>query len=186
VAHHPRSANDFGNPTDLTAYVRKLEGPDRDEWQKPGEVLGALELRRDQVVGEIGAGSGYFTLRLAPAVTHVFAADADVRLVELLRQRVASNSLRNVTPVLALAEDPFLPSGRCDLVLTVNAYHHFPEPPSYLRRVARALRPGGRIAIIDFHEKTKRAQVIRDAKAAGLRVTAEHLFLPQQHFLVFE
>ncbi len=165
MAHHPRSANDFGNPTDLTEYVRKLEGPDRDEWQKPGEVLGALELRRDQVVGEIGAGSGYFTLRLAPAVTHVFAADADVRLV---------------------AEDPFLPSGRCDLVLTVNAYHHFPEPPSYLRRVARALRPGGRIAIIDFHEKTKRAQVIRDAKAAGLRVTAEHLFLPQQHFLVFE
>src|SRR5262249_15138951 len=85
----------------------------------------------------------------------------------------------------ALAEDPFLPSGRCDLVLTVNAYHHFPEPKSYLLRVARALRPGGRIAIIDFHEKTEREQLIRDAKAAALRVTAEHLFLPQQHFLVF-
>ena len=90
---HPRSANEFGNPKDLTEYVRKLEGPDRDEWQKPGEVLRALELRRDQVVGEIGAGSGYFTLRLAPAVTHVFASDADVRLVELLRQRVALKRL---------------------------------------------------------------------------------------------
>ena len=180
-----RSEHDFGNPADLQEYIRKLEGPERDQWQKPDEVLRELALRREHVVGEIGAGSGYFTLRVASSVTHVFAADADARLVEILRQRVASASVRNVTPVLALAEDPFLPSGRCDLVLTVNAYHHFPEPKSYLLRVARALRPGGRIAIIDFHEKTEREQLIRDAKAAALRVTAEHLFLPQQHFLVF-
>ena len=182
---HAHSANLFGNPEDLEEYVRKLDGPDRDEWQKPAEVLRVLELHPEDVVGEIGAGSGYFTLRIAPAVTHVFAADADARLVEILRERVAAVCVRNVTPVLALADDPFLPSGRCDLVLTVNAYHHFPEPPSYLRRVARALRRGGRIAIIDFHEKTARDQVIRDAKAAALRMAAEHLFLPQQHFLVF-
>jgi arsenite methyltransferase len=182
---HDHAANAFGNPEDLRAYLRKLEEPDRDAWQKPAEVLCALGLSREAVVGEIGAGSGYFTLRLAGAVTHVFAADADARLVEILRERVAAASVRNVTPVLALAEDPFLPSGRCDLVLTVNAYHHFPEPPKYLRRVARALRPAGRIAIIDFHEKTAREQVIRDAKRANLTVVAEHAFLPQQHFLIF-
>jgi len=182
---HDHAANAFGNPPDLHAYIRKMEEPDRDAWQKPAEVLRVLALPGEAVVGEIGAGSGYFTLRLAASVNHVFAADADPRLVEILRERVAAASVRNVTPVLALAEDPFLPSARCDLVLTVNAYHHFPEPPKYLRRVARALRPGGRIAIIDFHEKTPREQVIRDATAASLRIVAEHRFLPQQHFLVF-
>lgn len=182
---HSHQANAFGNPEDLGEYLRKLDDPARDEWQKPEEVLRALDLRPDAVVGEIGAGSGYFTLRLAPAVTHVFAADADPRLVEALRDRVAVSSVRNVTPVLALAEDPFLPSGRCDLVVTVNTYHHFPEPPAYLRRVARALRPGGRIAIIDFHEKVTRDQVIKEATTAGLRVLAEHHFLPQQHFFIF-
>jgi len=103
----------------------------------------------------------------------------------MLRERIAASSVRNVTPVLAPAEDPFLPSGRCDLVLTVNTYHHFPEPPAYLRRVARALRRGGRIAIIDFHEKIARDQIVRDAGLAGLRAIAEHEFLPQQHFVVF-
>jgi len=66
-----------------------------------------------------------------------------------------------------------------------NTYHHFPEPPAYLRRVARALRPDGRIAIIDFHEKIARDQIVRDAGLAGLRAIAEHEFLPQQHFVVF-
>jgi SAM-dependent methyltransferase len=179
------SHNAFGNPEDLDEYLRKLEDPARDEWQQPTDVLRALDLRREAVIGEIGAGSGYFSLRLAPAVAHVFAADADPRLIEVLRERVAASGVRNVTPVLALADDPFLPSGRCDLVLTVNAYHHFPQPPAYLRRVARALRPGGRIAIIDFHEKASREQIVRDAEAAGLRVLADHAFLPQQHFLIF-
>lgn len=182
---HEHAANAFGNPEHLDEYIRKLEEPDRDVWQKPGEVLRALELSPEAVVGEIGAGSGYFTLRLAALVSHVFAADADSRLVEILRDRVAKAAVRNVTPVLALAEDPFLPSGRCDLVLTVNAYHHFPNPPTYLRRVGRALRRGGRIAIIDFQEKTARDQVMQDAQAASLRLIAEHGFLPQQHFLVF-
>ena len=179
------SHNAFGNPEDLGEYLRKLEAPARDEWQKPVEVLRVLELRPEAVVGEVGAGSGYFTLRLASTVTHVFAADADPRMVEMLRERIAASSVRNVTPVLALAEDPFLPSGRCDLVLTVNTYHHFPEPPAYLRRVARALRRGGRIAIIDFQEKIARDQIVRDAGLAGLRAIAEHAFLPQQHFVVF-
>jgi SAM-dependent methyltransferase len=84
-----------------------------------------------------------------------------------------------------MPDDPFLPTGRCDLIVSVNTYHHFPEPPAYLRRVGRALRPDGRIAIIDFHEKVSREQVVREATAAGLRVVAEHGFLPQQHFVIF-
>ena len=181
--HH--SHDRFGNPEDIQAYVSRLEDPGRDEWQKPDQVLRALEVPRQAVVGEIGAGSGYFTLLLARAAAHVFASDADPRLVEILRERLATADARNVTPVLGLPDDPFLPSGRCDLIVSINTYHHFPEPRAYLRRIRRALRPGGRIALIDFHEKVEKARVLRAGKAAGLRVAAEHDFLPQQHFLVF-
>jgi ubiquinone/menaquinone biosynthesis C-methylase UbiE len=175
----------FGNPGDIEEYLRRLDDPARDEWQKPEEVLRALELPPGAVVGEIGAGSGYFTIRLARAAAHVFASEAAPQMLEVLRERLLASAVRNVTPVLGLAEDPFLPTGRCDLIVAVNAYHHFPEPPSYLRRIRRALRPGGRIAIIDFHEKVEKSQVVADTTAAALRVAAEHTFLPRQHFLVF-
>lgn len=175
----------FGNPEDLRGYLCRLDDPGRDAWQKPDEILRALELQREAVVGEIGAGSGYFSFRLARAAALLYACDADSRLVEVLRQRLAAAGVRNVIPVLAFPDDPALPSRSCDRVVTVNAYHHFPEPPAYLRRVARALRPGGRIAVIDFHEKVPRDDVMRAAKAAGLRVAAEHDFLPQQHFSIF-
>src|SRR5437588_2739057 len=181
--HH--SHGRFGNPEDIQAYVSRLEDPGRDEWQKPDQVLRALEVPRQAVVGEIGAGSGYFTLLLARAAAHVFASDADPRLVEILRERLATADARNVTPVLGLPEDPFLPSGRCDLIVSINAYHPFPEPRAYLRPIRRALRAGGRLPLIDFHEKVEKARVLRAGKAAGLRFAAEHDFLAQQHFLVF-
>ena len=181
--HEHRDA--FGNPADMQEYLRKLDDPARDEWQKPDEVLRSLELPPGAVVGEIGAGTGYFTLRLARMAAHVFASEAAPQMLEVLRERLAASALRNVTPVLGLADDPFLPSGRCDLILNVNAYHHFPEPPSFLRRIKRALRPGGRIAIVDFHEKVEKGQVLAETSAAGLRLAAEHAFLPQQHFLIF-
>jgi SAM-dependent methyltransferase len=175
----------FGNPDDLQEYLRKLDDPARDEWQKPDEVLRALQLPPDSVVGEIGAGSGYFTVRIAPLAAHVFASEAAPQMLEVLRQRLAAAAIRNVTPVLGLAEDPFLPSGRCDVIVSVNAYHHFPEPTAFLRRIRRALRPGGRIAIVDFHEKVPKEQVLAEAQAAALQMAAEHAFLPQQHFLIF-
>ena len=93
--------------------------------------------------------------------------------------------MRNVIPALAFPDDPVFPARSCDRVLTVNAYHHFPDPPAYLRRAARALKPGGRLAIVDFHEKVPRDAVLESARAAGLRLLAEPRFLPQQHFSIF-
>ena len=165
--------------------MEKLDDPARHEWQKPGEVLHALELHREMVAGDIGAGTGYFTFRLAREVALVYASDADPRLLEVLRLRLAGADVRNVIPTLAFPDDPALPACSCDRVVTVNAFHHFPEPAEYLRRVSRALRPGGRIAVIDFHEKVGRDDVMLAAKRAGLRVAAEHDFLPQQHFSIF-
>ncbi len=180
------SREQFGNPDDLRGYLCRLDDPERDAWQMPDEVLRALELKPQMVVGEIGAGSGYFTFRLARAVALVYACDADSRLVEVLRQRIAAAAVRNVIPALAFPDDPVFPAHSCDLVLTVNAYHHFPDPPAYLRRAARALRPGGRLAIVDFHEKVDHDDVRQAATAAGLRLLAEPGFLPQQHFTILE
>jgi ubiquinone/menaquinone biosynthesis C-methylase UbiE len=187
-----------GNPEDLDSYVAKMEDPSRADWQKPDQVVQALKLRPGQIACDIGAGPGYFTFPIARAVTeagHVYAVDVEPRMLEGLRKRLRKTSLRNVTPVLALEDDPLVPAGACDLILVVDTYHHFPSGPTYLRRLARSLRPGGRLVNIDFHKrelpvgpplehKVTREQFLRDAEAAGLVLAGELTFLPYQYFLV--
>lgn len=185
------------NPADLDSYLQRLEGSDRAAWQKPDEVVEALPLRDGDSASELGAGPGYFSLRLARRVGergHVFAVDVEPRMIEVLRDRIAQAGVRNVTPILALKDDPLLPPASCDLALIVNTFHHFPDGAAYLRRVARALKPGGQIVNIDFHErllpvgpppehKLSREQFLRVAGEAGLRLSSEHTFLPYQYFL---
>ena len=107
-------------------------------------MVKALRLRPGQVACDVGAGPGYFTLRLARAVGpagRVYAVDVEPKILDALREKLAGSGLRNVTPVLALADDPLLPAAACDVVLIVDTYHHFPERVAYLGRLARALRP---------------------------------------------
>lgn len=188
----------YGNPADLKAFIRRQMDPGRARWQKPDAVLRALGLRRGQVVADIGAGPGFFTLRLARAVGprgRVFAVDPESAVLDVLRERLARSRVRNVTPVLARADDPMLPAGRCDLALVVDSYHHIPDGPAYLRRLAGALTRGGRIVNIDFdrretpvgppvEHRVARERFLRDAERAGLDLVAEHRFLPYQYFLV--
>jgi len=152
--HAPGGAH--GNPANLQAYAAALVDPARDAWQKPDEVVKALSLGPGQVACDVGAGPGYFTLRLAAAVGpagRVFAVDVEPSLLAALRQRLEQGGVRNVTPVLSLQADPLLPAAGCDLVLVVDTYHHFPDGPAYLRRLVAALRPGGRIVNVDFHKR---------------------------------
>ena len=190
LGHHHHDP--CGDGHDLGDYLRRLEGADRLEWQKPDEVIAALALRPADVAADIGAGPGYFTLRMAQAAAHVFAVDEKPQMLEVLRERMKGR--RNVTPVLSVEDDPLLPQGICDLVLIVNTFHHFPGGAAYLRKLARALRPGGRIVNVDFHErelpigpppemKLSREQFLQIADAAGLRLAKEHTFLPMQYFL---
>jgi ubiquinone/menaquinone biosynthesis C-methylase UbiE len=172
--------------------------PARAQWQKPGAVVRALGLRSGQVVAEVGAGPGYFAPWLARAVGpagHVFAVEPEAAVLEVLRRNLGRTNLTNVTPVLSRADDPLLPAGRCDLALIVNSYHHFPDGAALLRRIARALRRGGRIVNIDFDKRATpvgppmehrvaREDFLRDARRAGLALVAEHRFLPYQYFLV--
>ena len=187
-----------GNPADLEGYIARMEEPSRAAWQKADEVVRALGLRPGQAACDVGAGPGYFSLRLARAVGeagHVYAVDVEPRILAVLRERVGSSDARNVTPVLALPDDALLPAASCDLILIVDTYHHFPDGPAYLRRLSRALRPGGRIANVDFHKrelpvgpplehKVAREAFLADAAAAGLRLVQEHTFLPYQYFVV--
>jgi len=198
AAHGDKAHGHHGNPEDVDAYVARMEEPERSEWQKPDQVVAALGLRPGQVACDIGAGSGYFALRLARAVGdagQVFAIDVEARILEVLRQRIERAGARNVTPVLSLPGDALLPRRACDVILIVNTYHHFPDGPAYLRGLARSLRPGGRIVNIDFHKRelpvgprvehlVAREAFLEDAQAAGLKLVAEHRMLPHQYFLV--
>jgi ubiquinone/menaquinone biosynthesis C-methylase UbiE len=189
-----------GNPDDLEAYIARMEEPERAQWQKTDEVVAALQLKAGQVACDVGAGPGYFSLRLARAVGdsgRVLAVDVEPRILEVLRKRIESAHARNITPVLSLRDDCFLPAGACDLILIVDTYHHFPDGPGYLRRLSRSLRPGGRMVNIDFHKrdlpvgppldhKVSREEFLRDAQAAGLKLIAEHQFLPYQYFVVLQ
>ena len=198
TAHGAGAHGQHGNPADLDGYIARMEEPERAQWQKPDEVVAALQLKAGQVACDIGAGPGYFSLRLARAVGeagHVFAVDVEPRILEALRKRIQSSKAKNISPVLSLPEDPLLPRNACDLILIVDTYHHFPDGPAYLRSLSRSLRPAGQLVNIDFHKrdlpvgppvdhKVSREAFLRDAQAASLELVAEQQFLPYQYFLI--
>ncbi|MCI0574278.1 MAG: methyltransferase domain-containing protein [Myxococcaceae bacterium] len=181
---------------DVEQWAAVFDAPERDAWQKPDEVLAALALRPDARVADIGAGTGYFTLRLSRALPRgrIHGVDVEVTMVRHLEERARTAGLSNVVGVLATADDPRVPEP-VDLVLVVDTYHHLQARPDYFRRLRAHLRPGGRVAVIDFRPdapigpppgaRVAREQLVRELGEAGYRLTEEHTFLPYQHFLVF-
>jgi len=180
--------------------VAEWEGePNGMKFLSDKELL-ITDYRRGLMVCDIGSGPGYFTLRAARRVGEggrVFAVDVEPRILDVLRTRIEKAGLRNVTPVRALASDPLLPPRSCDLVLIVDAYHHFPDRPRYLGRLAALLRPGGRLANVDWHKRktdfgpelehrVAREAFLADAAKAGLRLVAEPMFLQHQYFLILQ
>ena len=198
LAHDNDGRDRYRNPKNLDGYIAEQESPKRDAWQKPDEVLDALSIAAGQTVCDIGAGPGYFALRAAKRVGltgRVFAVDVEPKILDVLRARIEQAGARNVTPVLGLADDPLLPNRICDLVLIVDAYHHFPGRPHYLRRLTAAMRRGARLAIVDWHKRQTaigpeqshriaREDVLAEAATAGLHLTAEPKLLPNQYFLI--
>lgn len=196
MAHPPRGTH--GNPADLAAYIARLESPERAAWQMPDQVIAALALRPGHVVADVGAGPGYFALRLARRVGRqgrIFAVDVEPELLAVLRERAATQKSARITPVLGLPDDPLLPEASCDRVLSVNAYHHYADRPAALRRMARLLRRGGRLALVDFQqrespvgpplaERVAREQALAESRRAGLRMVSELDFLPYQYFFL--
>lgn len=176
-----------------------LEGPDRDAWQQPGRIMDALGIGDGSVVADIGAGGGWFTVRLARRVGPnglVYAEDVQRQMIESIERRVQREALRNVRVVLGTNEDPRLPLAALDAALIVDAYHEMDGRVPLLRNLAKSLKPNGRLGIIDFKlegggpgppldERISPDLVIAEAQAAGLRLLSQEAFLPFQYLLVF-
>lgn len=174
-------------------WARIYNDPARDAWQKPEEVLKAVALRPDEIVADIGAGAGYFTQRLARRVAKVYAVDIDEGLLKL----IARDAPPNVETILAPPDDPRLADASVDTAFFCNVVHHIRDRVAYYQRLAQALRPGGRIVVIDFykkalpvgpplHAKLTPEEVTADFAGAGFRLGRRFDFLPYQYFLVFQ
>lgn len=184
---------------DPAAYIAALEDPKRDVYQKPHEVIQALQLRPGEVIADIGAGSGYFSLRLAQHVGgagHIYAVDVSPDMIRRLNQRIHEARLVNISTILARPDNPLLPQP-VDRFLFVNVWHHIEDQPGYLGLMKKLLKPGGQLVMIDFHKrdlpvgppaamKIAREDLIRQMQEHGFRIRAEQTFLPYQYFLVFE
>ena len=191
VAQHTR----LFRPEDLS----ELEGPDRDEWQQPGKIMDVLGIGEASFVADLGAGSGWFTIRLANRVGPnglVLAEDIQGPMIQAIRLRVDRLGLKNVITVRGTTSDPRLPKP-VDAVLIVDTYHEMEQPVALLTNVAASLKPGGLIGIVDFtkegggpgpamEERMDPEVVINNAKAAGLVLRSRETFLKYQYMLVFE
>jgi predicted methyltransferase len=191
LAQHTR----LFKPEDLS----ELEQPDRDEWQRPDKIMDALGIGEASVVADLGAGSGWFTIKLAGRVGPngmVYAEDIQRPMIQAIKIRVDRLGLKNVTTVLGEDTDPKIPVP-VDAVLICDAYHEMEKPVSLLRNMAAKLKPAGRIGIVDFtkdgggpgpemEDRVDPDAVIRDVQAAGLVLRSRETFLKYQYMLVFE
>jgi ubiquinone/menaquinone biosynthesis C-methylase UbiE len=182
-----------------------LESPDRDVWQKPDQIMDALGIADGSKVADVGAGGGYFTVRLARRVGPngaVWANDVQPFMIEAIKRRVAkdvSKDIRNVKTVLGTSSDPMLPAGTFDAIVMLETFSEVRRngnPVLFLENVRAALRNGGRVGIIDYKkdgggpgpdEERPTAEVITAAaEQAGLRlVKRDETLLPFQFFLIF-
>lgn len=190
---HPHAQHRF---QDAERWARVFDDPERDAWQKPHEVIQALKLAPGARVADVGAGTGYFAVRLASLLPQgkVYAVDVERDMVRYLGERARKEGLSNLQAVQGAPEDARLPE-KVDLILLVDVYHHIEKRTEYFRRLAASLAPDGRIAVIDFKLDApagppRAARIapdrVKDELArAGLRLVEEHGFLPHQYFLVF-
>jgi len=184
---------------DAPAYIAMLEDPKRDVYQKPAEVVAALALKPGEVVADVGAGSGYFAVRLAkedgPA-GRVYGVDVSPEMIVHLNRRVRDAGITNVQTVLSAPDDPLLLDASVDRFFICDTWHHIDDQAKYLALMKKMLRPGGQVVMIDFHKrelpvgpplamKIAREDLVKQMEGAGFRLAAEHTFLPYQYYLVF-
>ena len=132
-------------------WAPQFDSAEREAWQKPDAVIAALELRPESRVADLGAGTGYFAVRLARAVPkgRVFAQDLEADMVRYLGERATREGLTNLVAVQGEPDDPKLPE-QVDLAIMVDTYHHVADPTAFFARVRERLAPGGRLVIVDF------------------------------------
>jgi cyclopropane fatty-acyl-phospholipid synthase-like methyltransferase len=178
-------------------WVKEFDNPQRDEWQKPHQVIQTLALKPDKIVADIGSGTGYFTVRFAHMLPQgrVYGVDIEPEMVKYLAERAKRMGLKNVFSIQALPDDPRLPE-KVDLIFIVDTYHHIDNRGHYFKKLHDLLNQDGRIAIIDFRmdsvdgpPKSARStpqQIKAELSASGYELAQEYDFLPKQYFIVFK
>jgi ubiquinone/menaquinone biosynthesis C-methylase UbiE len=176
-----------------------LVRPERDAEEAPNAALDAIGIARGETVADVGAGSGYFTWRLAERVGpagKVYANDIQPEMLALLRKNIEARHLMNVETVLGVEDDPKLPPGQLDLVLLVDVYHEFSEPEKMLREIRESLKPEGRLVLLEYRKedpaipirpehKMSVAEVRAEVQPEGFRFEKNLDTLPRQHILIF-
>ena len=194
-AHHRR-------PADIQEYLQKLDRPERDEYQQPARVIEALDLRPGMTVGDLGSGSGYFTRRFVEAVGDtgtVYAVDVEQEMLDYAKASLeGAHGTATTRFILTTPDTTGLPPNSADLIFVCNVYHHLEDRSAYFRNAKRALKPHGRVAIIDFYHDHRSGDVgfprrhlvasrtvIDEMAKAGYTLVKEHEFLQRQYFLEF-
>lgn len=163
--------------------AKTLDNPNRDKSQKPEDIISALEIQPGMTVADIGTGTGYMLPFLSRAVGtsgKVFGEDIQNDFLDRARGKIADDKLSNTQIYLGTETDPRLPAGSVDIELVLDVYHHFDYPDKMLANLARELKPGGRLVIVDFYKKDRpdhirleREDVVKEIEANGFRVTAQ-------------
>ena len=189
-------------PDDIKLYLEHLDSTERDRYQKPSEVIETLRLKPGMAIADLGSGSGYFTRRFGEAVTEtgiVYAVDVEPEMLAYAKESVIHMHIAYTAEfILAQPDNPKLPFESVDLIFVCNTIHHLEERSKYFRDLRSSLKPGARIAIIDFypdersgdlgfpkHHLISRDTIVQEMTAAGYQLAREHSFLPKQYFLEF-
>jgi len=200
--HSQHERGSHGNPRDLKAYLETLDDPARDREQKPSQVIEALGIKPGMAVADLGSGSGYFTRRFVEAVTEtgrVYAVDVEPEMLDYVKESIVHMHIPSTVEfVLARPDNPKLPFESVDLIFICNTFHHLENRPTYFEHLKSALKPGGRIAIVDFYHDDRsgdlgfskqhlvpRETVLEEMGKGGYKLAREHTFLPRQYFLEF-
>lgn len=175
-----------------------LERPEREREERTDLLLAALDLKPTDVVADIGAGTGFFTFLMAPEVPQgkVLAVDIQPEMIEYLNEGKVKKRQTNVQPVLGTESDPKLPANTVDLAILIDAYHEFSYPREMMSRIASALKPGGRVVLVEYRaedpnvpikelHKLSVVQATKELKAVGLKLLKNDKRLPQQHIMFF-
>jgi arsenite methyltransferase len=174
------------------------QGVNRDQWQQPQKVIAALQIKPGAIVADLGAGGGYFTFKLADAVGRegkIYAVDVDSGMIDLVANEAKQKAAANIEMILARPDDPRLPKTGVDLIFTSNTYHHIENRVVYFAKFKNYLRPGGRVAIIEYDRRswfvgllrhyTPSEFIKREMEQAGYTFSEEFDFLDRQSFLIF-